>query len=341
MEDTTSTPRQHILVASRRHHLIPLAWRLQRSGIPTQIAVWKGRYRKCWEGHPSLSRAPAELEGDGISLVAEGSPIIVTDQAKIPPEWREGDRLIYATPVVSAKQPASPLTLAAWWDGSRMQLHHLVVADIGVGMGNQGSAVWSACTLYALNEEQCERLCPGALEKLQSACKSMGHLGLCGVDLIGDDSGKMQVVGMQFGWSPLHTAAFAGLVDISALLLREDHGGMSEPCGAAVTVSVPPWPIECNASSGDRDVIFPVDTSSHCWFYDVRFDVGDDGIRITTAGTDGLVATAHAGGPTPEVAMARAIQRAETIQVSERQLRFDAGQQVRPVLTTLQMRGML
>lgn len=339
----------HFLVASERHGLTPLAWRLQREGHQVDTLAFRPRYERAFAGalqSPLTGEARPARKADLPTVLA---PYVEAVEAGTCTVLHDCDRWGQVFP--SAQYPTHPwrrdgapstVRLGGWWDGHQVTCPHLLLEDRGAWPGGGGPQVAGALTV--VRPRVWPTLFAEALSLYADEWKSVGHRGLVQVSASMSPTGELVANGWEGGWCRLHAHAFLAAlgtdgVPLGAVLVGEAEPALAHRYAVVAPVTVPPWPNLCNIPSAEvalRGVDDAV--ARHLFLHDVRID--REARTLWVAGLDGLVAVARGCADSLELALGRLAQVAGAVQVPERQWRMDAGHTVREVLARLEAVGL-
>jgi len=237
---------------------------------------------------------------------------------------------------LTAVEPRDRLLLGGWFDGERITLPHLLVADWGAWTGGTGPLVLGGLTLIRLAAEQ-PAFVSGAISAAVERMKSVSFRGLFHCDVEEQPAtGEMRLRGLSCGWPFLHTQAFlAELKSLSDLL----SGKSTEILRKYVTVlpvTIPPWPNEKQQNYKGMPIEgLTIQQQGKMFWFDLQVDKVAN--KLMTAGLDGFIAVATGySDSTPALARARALELAFKTKMEGKQWRSDAGLLVDPVLSTLE-----
>lgn len=337
------------LVLSYRHGLAPVAWRLKREGHSVEMIPWSDRYERAWAGkldsliqgdekrNPENQRQMREtVESEGVTVLSDS------------PQWvdRLGRDWIHYGPGPQ-ETLTSALRVGAWFDGETFQSQHLLVVDRGLWTGARsghtalpnGPSVDAALTLvrpFGIGHFG------SVLEPYVDRMKSEGFRGLCQVG-VRMEPGGLVAEGLRAGWTFLHTHALLAALgaqeeELGALLTEGAVPLFEKRFTVVVPVTVPPWPIECNATSERHPVRgLQEGQERHLFWHDVEVD--EERRRLVVAGLDGLVAVSRGVASHLTLARQNALHAAQAIRLPEKQYRSDAGSQVDGVLALFEKMG--
>lgn len=327
------------LVLSRTHHLAPLAWRLSREGVEVEMVVTKKRYQRSRAGHITQPLGGRDLQLEDpdlkpwLELAQQGALRVITDHPHVATsEWAKCPNLFATLP--SQPTPGA-LVLGAWFSGGEWSLHHWYVPDWGLFPGGLGAQVVAGGTVLRGRSYPVSLLAP-----LAEPFTEAGFRGPVGVSVtIDKDSGQLASTAFTAGWSEwLHWGLMLSeLPDWDSLL-----GGAPQPESdlppytVGVVVSQPPWPHVGQPVPPRVGVAVETEATKNLFLYDVA--TGEGGQLVTT-GADGLVSVARGFGWSLGRARAQALAGAAGVQVREKQVRVDTGQQVEGVLLALEQLG--
>ncbi len=341
------------LVASLRSELLPLVHHLRREGHEVEALVWRSRYETAWEGE--IQKLARHTDGtlmasalrEQVEAAASDKLVVVTTVRRVAELFHAAKRL-YATENLG--DPAGDaLLLGGWFDGERVQLPHLLVADWGAWTGGQGPWCLGGLTLVRLGGLHAKAggsipglpsIASGAVQAAVDRMKSTSFRGLFHLSMVEQpETGEMRLGGLQCGWPWLHTQAFlAELGSLSELLLGHETE-IGQRFVTVLPITTPPWPNEKRSemkSGIPIEGLTPIQQGRAFWF-DIRVD--HEARKLRTAGLDGLLAVATgASTSTPALSRARALELAQRIVVPEKQYRADVGASVDAALCTLEER---
>jgi hypothetical protein len=295
-----------VLVISHKHGLLPLAWRLVRDGHDVSVAVCTERYSKAWAGKFTpiwTGRKPKNQQVHAVrEIVQETGAAVYTDSFT----WRDAlEDLPNLYPTLPSKGDIGPLQLSAWFDGTGFSQAHLVVEDRGAWTGGQGPSVVSAVTML-----RWPRNADDIFNPLSPALVAENFRGQVRVGISIGPDGAIVPAGMRAGWSVPHYHVPLGTGKVAT----------------AVTVSISPWPTECNVAP-ERVRFAPSKAlMAATAFHDIQ--VEDEG--VVTAGTDGLVGVVTGSGHSWDMLRARVASLAAELAslVPGAQYRLDFGQSI-------------
>jgi hypothetical protein len=333
------------LVISQRHGLIPLAHRLRLEGHAVDLIVWKRRFERAWDGKITklLRGSKGEIQHDSDTMrtvqdhVRQGRAVLLTDV----PGLEGFDGTPYKFGVLGGEQePTSAIRLGGWFTGEALVDPHLLVCDVGAWPGGLGAPVLGGMTLVRPGPQAelgfLEELWRPFLERL----KAMDFRGLVGAGLRQSaDDGGVRLEGLDAGWPWLQRHAWLSeLTNFGGVLLGElpimEEGSRFT---TVLPVTVPPWPV-WDAPTREEPVkvegLTPADMQQVFW-HDVVVDEEHRSLR--SAGLDGLLGVVRGAAFTPELARARALERAGRLRVPGKQYRPDVGMRVGEVLASLEL----
>lgn len=335
------------LVASLRHHLIPLAHRLRREGCDVEVVVWRSRYESAWDGsfakrvRHSDGTLSAEALRDVIGAAQHGEVVVLTDVRRVGELFSAAPRL-FSTPPLGLPEPVDSLSLGGWFTGEEIQAPHLLVMDRGAQVGGMGAPVTGGASLVRL---EVSRSFPssvaGAVQRVCELLKQAGFRGLFHFDVQEEPAtGELRLAGLSVGWPWLQTQAFLAELRSLADSLTTGRPELLKRFVTVLPVTVPPWPSEKSGREPVTGLVVEGLTpqqQGQLYWYDIEVD--REKRQLKTAGLDGLVAVATgASDSTPALARARALELAQRLQVPGKQYRADVGGTVDAVLATLEDR---
>lgn len=334
------------LVASMRHHLLPLHHRLKLEGQDSELVVWRPRYERAWDGlatkilrHSDGSLRTAAFESV-VGPANRGEVAVVTDVTKVAEVFAAAPHL-FRTWGSGLPAPRDRLLIGGWFDGEQITAPHLLVADWGSWMGGLGAAVLGGLTLVRLGTGgDVPGFASGAAQAATMRLKSAGFRGLFHMDVEEDPtSGELSLRGMEAGWPWLHTQVFVAELESLANVLQGGVPVLKHRFVTGVVMSTPPWPSEKHGALEDGvplEGLTPAQLGRAMW-HDIIVDPVAGKLR--TAGLDGLLGVAlGASDSTPHLARARALELCGALQVPALQFRPDAGLTVDAALSTLEER---
>lgn len=352
------------LVASLRHHLIPLAHRLRREGHDVEVVTWRSRYESAWDGsfHKLARHSDGTLNAEAlrgtVDAANRGEVAVLTDVQRVAELFAGAPKLFgqLSSPLgPEASAPADRLLLGGWFTGEAIQAPHLLVADHGVQAGGLGAPVLGGLTLVRLGTTTEEvvgqpktddnprfpRVLGGAVQQVQEVLKHAGFRGLFHFDVVEEPTtGEMRLHGLAAGWPWLHTQAFVAELESLGTVLEGKPPVLQRRFTTVLPVSVPPWPSEKSGREPQAGVPvegLTVQQQGQLYWFDITVDAAQR--RLKTAGLDGLLAVATgASDSTPALARARALELAQRLQVPGKSYRPDVGALVDGVLATLEDR---
>lgn len=338
------------LVLSYRHGLAPLAWRLKREGHSVEMIPWADRYERAWAGkldsliQGNEKRNPENIRQMRETIDSEGITVISDSRS-----WQErvgSSHIHYGLGRWDADMKES-LRVGAWFDGEAFQHAHLIVVDRGLfpsarsgqnQMAN-GPDVDAAMTVvrpWSVGSFD------SVLDPVAEELKSASFRGLAQVGLRLDNQG-VHAESVRAGWSFLHTHALLASMGDSEWPLGETLTERGAPMfqkrfTVVIPVTVPPWPIECNAPSHEVPIegLAP-GQERHFFWHDVKVD--EENRRLLVAGLDGLVGVARGVGSNLLLARHKALALASALRIPEKQFRTDAAGQVEQVLALFEQMG--
>lgn len=305
-----------VLVISHKHGLLPLAWRMVRDGHDVSVAVCTERYAKAWSGKFTpiwTGRRPKAEQVQAVrEIVQETGAAVYTDSFT----WRDALRdLPNLYPTLPARGDIGPLQLSAWFDGETFGQSYLLIEDRGAWTGGQGPTVVSAVTAILWPQPDT------VFTPLTEALVAENFRGPVRVGISINPEGAIVPAGMRAGWSVPHYHVPFGTARLAT----------------AVTVSIPPWPTECNVVP-ERVRFTPSKAlMAATAFHDIQVEDGG----VVTAGTDGLVGVVTGSGHSWDMLRARVAGLAAELAslVPGAQYRLDFGQGVPMVVGAMENIG--
>ncbi|MBK25956.1 MAG: hypothetical protein CME70_18285 [Halobacteriovorax sp.] len=317
---------------------MPLAHRLNLSGEQTNLIVWKHRFEKAWGGSLDqvIRGSKGEIRRETLDLIGEqvreGQVTLITDVPLEKLGLEPGDGNIYGG-LEGSEKPLSALRIGGWFDGSKVQSPHLLVADMGAWPGGMGPDTLGGLTLVFPNAAVVREFMEPQLEVMSLQFQEKGFRGLFSVGLSPSEDGFVEFDRMEGGWGSLHTYAFLSELENFPALLEGSEvcqftGGVKYV--TVVPVTIPPWPNQGKALEVEIGGLTPTLTGKAFWF-----DVCMNG-QLKTAGLDGFIAVARGAAGNYELAKARALEIAAKLDVPEKQFRPDVGVNIPLVISTLE-----
>lgn len=315
------------LVLPRRHHLIPLAWRLKGEGHTVGVLPRSDRYERAWDGlFDKAFKGPEKRDREEMAQLVEmakaGQFTILTDCEKWQAQFEGAERLYGVAgenPIPNEWRP-HPVQVGAWKLPSGEDiLPHLMVRDLGAWPGGMGPRVTSG----VLSEwwSGVEDL----PEVFRRGFEAGGPPGLWQRDLLVAPNGEVSFSPVRTGWELWQSQLLLSQVETLGQLLDPSQPFEGKPSrfAAALAVSVPPWPND-KARSAPVLVSGPTreQRSLVSWF-DVR-KVGEMKV-LETAELDGLVGIVRASAPSIQWAGAQVLEVAGAFELPEIQYRPDFG----------------
>ena len=338
------------LVVSHRHHLLPVAWRLQQEGWEIDLIVDRDSYERAWKGKfdPKLrkidKRSRQTMKAQ-VRLAEEGGYAVLTDSPKWNSEFGEYPNLFGFVPRPEGANKLPNIMLGGWFDGEEFTARHLLVEDQGLWPGGMGPDVPGGLTLIApISWPEAFEV---ALGRVKDELKARGYRGLVkvGITLRTDpEAGSLEpeLIGYQAGWNFLQThAVLAEAGDFGTPRLTEILQGATPTFHhrytVAIPVSIPPYPNRAaTAEAADRRLI-PIEAvkCGHIYWHDMLIE---DGV-MQTAGLDGLVGVVRASANSLMLARTQALGFARLINLPQLQVRLDVSSEVDRVLAMLEGSG--
>lgn len=319
------------LVLPRRHHLIPLAWRLKGEGHTVGVLPRSDRYERAWDGlfdkaFKGQEKRDREEMAQLVEMAKTGQFTILTDCEKWQAQFEGAERVFGPTgenPIPNEWRPA-PVQVGAWRTGDgRDILPHLIVRDLGAWPGGMGPCV----TAGVLSEWWGEWRIPAGLAPAfeDEGWEVEVPPGLWQRDIIANEAGVVSFGAPRGGWELWQSQLLLSQVEsLGGLLEDRPQGEAKGRFAAALAVSVPPWP---NDKARSAPVLISGPSREQrqsvlSWF-DVR-KVGEMKV-LETAELDGLVAIARVAANSIQWAGAQVLDVAQAFELPERQYRPDLG----------------
>jgi len=345
------------LVLSHTHSLLPFAYRLQLQGHEVQPVVTVSAFEAAWHGKmdPSPRDQKGRLDSAWLDklIVDSKDCTILTDDWKMQEKFRAAG--VPAEHLFGVSQQhhtvaeglPHPLRFGGWFDGTRLQAHHVLIVDRGAWPGGMGPLIDGALTLVRVDKEETRWMLESLAEVQLEELRESGFRGLVQFGMnFQTTTGDPMVDGVVAGWPFLQTHAFLSeLEDFSALLSGEAIPESTDPLQliprkfvTVLPVSRPPWPTR---KARFRFDLVPVDgltfeQMARVFWHDVQVD--QEAAKITTAGLDGLIGVIRGAADTSELALARALEVALRVRLPEKQFRSDSGRLVQSTLSELEGR---
>jgi len=331
------------IVISDRHALLPFAWRLRKEGVETKVVVFRDRFEKAWEGILPKALSGKEKNREGwdklIEEAKEPDTLVLTDSRKAQAIFKDAKA---DAPMVLGSGPSTPFSdipaifLVGWFNGEEAQEPCYIIPDWGAYQGGMGRMVLGGAVLYNPEFQY------GAYPLIPSEVfKEAGFRGIFLVGLkLNTVSKEMEPVGYTTGWPFLATHLYlSDQPNVGQLLTGEAKPTFAKRFTTGMLVSVPPWPVECNANSRliRLEGLAEEDLGS-IFFHDMQV-LNDK--EVWTAQLDGLIAVVRGAAQTPAYSRAKVLQIATRIRVPEVQYRMDVGGRVDSVLIGLEEVGLL
>jgi hypothetical protein len=324
-----------VVIATEHYGLLPFAWRLRSEGNDVHVVVWNDRYERCWDGLLDQKIKGREKSKKNITRVfgEDENLVVLADSKKGEEKFSEvlakESNILFGTSSHQTASTKTNLAVGGWFDGEHLTSQHLLVPDWGVwptGLGDQRlgglTLVWDETLDVDLSAH---------LEPL----KSSGFRGLvtcwANYDTLLRD---WVVLGMETGWTFLHSHAFISELDSFSSVLEGNPPIPGKKFVVALPLSVPPWPVLTNLppeavklsglKTKDLEGIF---------FHD--FMAGEDRFPWT-AGMDGLIGVVQGSANTFKLAQARALELAGKVELPNKQYRPDVGNYVDSALAMVE-----
>jgi len=330
----------NVLVLSARHQLLPFARRLANDGHSVETVVYsghKGKYERAYRGVLDFVTSAKDSErneklGALKELAASGKMTVIADHCRAARDFAGAEALFQQ--IEQKSDPVGTVRFGAWFDGAEFCAPHLLIVDEGMQAGGLGAAGDGSLTLVRVSDMATQERILKLAEPQANELVEKEFRGLVQWTVEFEDSELSLGEGRFLGWPPLHTHAFVSELEDFGGLLEGDSPILKKKYTVALHITQAPYPYHTGQPPEEVPVVLPEAAQAQMFWHDIRVD--QEARELRTAGLDGWVGVAHAGGDSFDLAHDLALSVAGSIGLREKQFRMDAGAQVRTVLGVLE-----